>query len=894
MTDIPPVPPHVVMLVANDVTADTRVRKTALTVAAAGLRVTVVGYASAGTRTESWMGPVRIIRVPSRFVVRDHRGGRGSALPLGYRSKQAYVVAQHLRKVRERDVAAAVTEWKAALRRQEAGPDRPLAAVTRRALQLRIRTARLSLKAHRKVSDVRGGLYRRRTRPTAPDAPADGTALGRVARAAWRAARSAPGPWAGWRRLHPELHDFELAFGPVLDELAPDVIHAHDFAVIGIAARAAARQRAGGRDVRWIYDAHEYVRGLPYYGPAQLRAWRALEAEYIRRADRVITVSEPLADRLAAEHRLARRPAVVLNAPSRSAPAPHAPSVRLAAGIPDGVPIAVYSGTVTAQRGLATLVGALARLPELHVVLVSRPGRRVQEVMDRAEELGCAQRLHVVGYARPEEVASYLASATLGVCPLVHCGNHEVALPNKLFEYLHAHLPVVVSDVEAMAAFVRTHGVGAVFRAEDDADLARAISDVLDDRDAHVGRITPALLERYSWEGQEPALLAVYGDLLGLELSATAGGDAGGPGAEGRSHEAGGRRAAARQGAPSLGIGPRNMAGQGMAWAGALRSAEPAIRTEVFAWIKEEGLRFPCDRPVPARSWSSLEWQLGQVRHVVEQYTHLLLEAGGAACGTLNGGYFHGDLPLLRAHGIQVGLVFHGSEVRDPRVHRLMEPWSPFGDPADALTARLQAQVDDLLPHVAAFDGPRYVTTMDLLDHVPDARWLPVVVDPDVWRGERVPLERARPVVVHAPSHTVLKGSLAVDAVAEELAARGVIEYRRLRDVPPDEMPAALAGADIVLDQFALGDYGVLACQAMAAGRVVVGHVADRVRKRLPAELPIVQATPADLRDVLLRVVEERDAARATAAEGVEFVRAYHDGRHAVAQLRPFLTGEGS
>ena len=56
----------------------------------------------------------------------------------------------------------------------------------------------------------------------------------------------------------------------------------------------------------------------------------------------------------------------------------------------------------------------------------------------------------------------------------------------------------------------------------------------------------------------------------------------------------------------------------------------------------------------------------------------------------------------------------------------------------------------------------------------------------------------------------------------------GLVDYTPLRDVPWSEMPGVIASADIVLDQFALGGYGVAAVEAMASGRAVVGHVRTR------------------------------------------------------------------
>ena len=71
-----------------------------------------------------------------------------------------------------------------------------------------------------------------------------------------------------------------------------------------------------------------------------------------------------------------------------------------------------------------------------------------------------------------------------------------------------------------------------------------------------------------------------------------------------------------------------------------------------------------------------------------------------------------------------------------------------------------------------------------------------------------------------------------------------------------------------MVDQLLLGSYGVFACEAMAAGRVTVGHVADHVRDLLPTDLPIVEATPDDLSEVIERLVAEREEARKIADAG--------------------------
>ena len=190
---------------------------------------------------------------------------------------------------------------------------------------------------------------------------------------------------------------------------------------------------------------------------------------------------------------------------------------------------------------------------------------------------------------------------------------------------------------------------------------------------------------------------------------------------------------------------------------------------------------------------------------------------------------------------------------------------------------------------VAAFHGPTFVSTPDLLDYVPGAVWLPLVVDLEAFAPGEPPLTREVPVVVHAPSNTALKGTAEVEAALAPLLAAGLVDYRRIEGVSPDRFGALLADADIVIDQLLLGSYGVLACEAMALGRVVIGNVDASVRARVGADVPVLDATPDTLTDVVRGVLADRDGARERARAGRAFVEQVHDGSTSARLLHEYL-----
>jgi glycosyltransferase involved in cell wall biosynthesis len=348
----------------------------------------------------------------------------------------------------------------------------------------------------------------------------------------------------GWRWFNPWFADLELALAPVVRDLDPDLIHAHDFHMVGIGARLAATLSTPEHPVRWIYDAHEYLRGIevPSRSDLRLRMRRRMlvgvESEYIGRADAVVTVSEGIARRLAEDHGLDHRPGVILNAPvigaggvdnrpdpagggaDPGASAARARSLRADCGIGGDVALLLYSGGMSPRRGVATAIEALVRLPEAHLALIARTDDPdIPALIQLADRLDVSARLHVVPYVPVDQVVPYISSATLGLIPILHVPNHELSLITKYFEYLHACLPIVTSDVREMAAETRRLGVGEVFAAGDDADLAAAVTRVLADRAryraVYAGPADPRPAS--SWAGQAARLDALYRSLLRVE-----------------------------------------------------------------------------------------------------------------------------------------------------------------------------------------------------------------------------------------------------------------------------------------------------------------------------------------------------------------------------------------
>jgi hypothetical protein len=341
-------------------------------------------------------------------------------------------------------------------------------------------------------------------------------------------------------------------------------------------------------------------------------------------------------------------------------------------------------------------------------------------------------------------------------------------------------------------------------------------------------------------------------------------------------------------------IAPANYAGQGHAWArSAARLAGVSAVNLTVARTGDFGFLSDFTVPGPVFRWSQ-RWSRAHLDVLRERFSHVVIEAERSMLGVVHDHDLRREAAWLDGAGIARAYASHGSDLRLPSRHAALDPWSPFRDREWPLLETLERNAARNAAFLAEQGRPVFVPTPELLLDVADARWLPIVVDPSSWRLDTLPLQRRRPVVVHAPTSPQLKGTHLVEPTLRRLHDEGVISYRPVSGIPHRDMLALYASADVVLEQFRLGNYATTAIEAMAAGRLVIGHVSDQVRDVVRSstgrELPVVEADPSALEAVLRDVAARPDEYAARAAGGPAFVDAVHDGRHSAEVLARFLS----
>ncbi len=291
------------------------------------------------------------------------------------------------------------------------------------------------------------------------------------------------------------------------------VYHASDLYTLP-ALHAAARQHGG----RLVYDARElYPHVASTAGRPWVRAmWRLLEGRHIRHADAVFTVSDSIADRLAQAYGLPR-PAVLHNVPPYRNVASSG-YLREQTSAAPGTAVLLHQGQIQKDRGCLLLADAMRDVDS--AVLVFLGGGPLKPMLrQHVRAAGLNERIFFLDPVSPDALLPVTASADAGITLLEDtCLNHRFALPNKLFEYLMAGLPVLASDLPEIRGVVEAFDVGCVVDPANRTALVEALQRMADDREARArwAANAPRVFETFSWEKASQRFKQAYQKLLNM------------------------------------------------------------------------------------------------------------------------------------------------------------------------------------------------------------------------------------------------------------------------------------------------------------------------------------------------------------------------------------------
>jgi len=302
-----------------------------------------------------------------------------------------------------------------------------------------------------------------------------------------------------WRAFHLSLRE------------RADVYHFHDPELLPIGVLLKIFTRA-----KVIYDVHEDVPEqilTKHWIPLLLRrplagVFNAFEKLMARVLDAVVVATEGIAEKFAQ-----LKPIVIHNYPDLGM-LPN-PSTRRGEG---NEKVLVYVGGISKIRGAIEMVKALEHLNPAWDIRLDLLGKfEPPDLEQELQALPGYQRVRFLGWL-PWSAAWKHAQITFAGLVLFHpAPNHTNSLPNKLFEYMAAGLPVVASNFPLWKEIVEGNRCGITVDPLDPKAIAQAIEYLLTHpeearRMGENGR--RAVEEKYNWEKEAEKLLALYKELV--------------------------------------------------------------------------------------------------------------------------------------------------------------------------------------------------------------------------------------------------------------------------------------------------------------------------------------------------------------------------------------------
>lgn len=287
-------------------------------------------------------------------------------------------------------------------------------------------------------------------------------------------------------------------------------IHANDLDTL-LAAYLGSKVR--GKEL--VYDSHEYFTEVPELGENLFakRIWEKIEEWIFPRLNQVITVNESIADLYKKKYKTHVH--VMRNIPEGK-PEGMGPDTtqvsRTALGLPEDKTILIVQGTgINVDRGNEELVEAMKYLDGF-LLLIIGSGDVLPQLKEKVLKDELKDRVLFKNKMSYEQLKFYTAASDGGISIDKDTNiNYRFSLPNKLFDFIHAGIPCIVSDLPEVKRIVKDYNVGKILFSHKPKEMAEEIKNYLLSYDkAELKDNARKARADLIWENEEKVLEEIY------------------------------------------------------------------------------------------------------------------------------------------------------------------------------------------------------------------------------------------------------------------------------------------------------------------------------------------------------------------------------------------------
>ena len=243
---------------------------------------------------------------------------------------------------------------------------------------------------------------------------------------------------------------------------------------------------------KMVFDSHEYFTETPelVHRPKVQKVWKRIEGFVVPKLDEMITVCDSIAD---------------LALPPKGD--------KVALGLPTDKHLLILQGSgINIQRGAEELVQAMPSLDDCFLMIIG--GGDVLPILKQmVVDLKITDRVRFFPRMTYQGMMAYTQLAELGFCLDKDTNlNYRFSLPNKLFDFIQAGVPIVASHLTEIEKIIKQYDLGLFIENHEPATIAATICEALADeeRRAQWKQNLAVAARDLCWENEEQKLLEIY------------------------------------------------------------------------------------------------------------------------------------------------------------------------------------------------------------------------------------------------------------------------------------------------------------------------------------------------------------------------------------------------
>ena len=273
------------------------------------------------------------------------------------------------------------------------------------------------------------------------------------------------------------------------------------------------------KNIPIVFDSHEYYTGVPELEnrPFIKNIWKSVERFIVPRLAYTITVNESIANLFYDEYK--NKFAIVRNIPLQP-PVIKVTDIDLFKkenNIPaDKFVIILQGNGINVHRGAEELVAAMEQVQNA-VLIIAGNGDVIELLMQMVSGFKLHDKVIFKPRMQYDVLMQYTQIANLGISFDKPTNiNYLYSLPNKLFDYLHAHTPILASNLPELKKIIEQFDIGYILLNIEANEIANTLNKIINDTELlkQKKNNTYIAAEQLTWEHEKIALVQMVNNAL--------------------------------------------------------------------------------------------------------------------------------------------------------------------------------------------------------------------------------------------------------------------------------------------------------------------------------------------------------------------------------------------